>query len=206
MREQERLWPSLRGFGLPVPTRIEILCAPLRRAWSVPAPAGLPSGADEARWFSEYIAATWEEVNRPCSRRVVDQDLAFAETREAAFDPEAAVLVHGDDHSANALQAPGHPPSPPRFKPADPDGLLAEPAYDLAIPTRKWNRELLDGDAARLGHERCGHPSRLTGVHPRGIWKWGFVERVSTGLLALQVDADPSERGMLTPSPSPGRQ
>jgi streptomycin 6-kinase len=102
----------------------------------VPAPAGLPSGAGEARWLSEFIAATWEEVNRPCSRRVVDQDLAFAETREAAFDPEAAVLVHGDDHSANALQAPGHPPSPPRFKPADPDGLLTEPAYDLAIPMR----------------------------------------------------------------------
>jgi streptomycin 6-kinase len=158
----------------------------------------LPSGADEARWLSELIAATWEEVNRPCSRRVVDQALAFAETREAAFDPEAAVLVHGDGHSANALQDPGHPPSPPRFKLADPDGLLAEPAYDLAIPMREWNRGLLDGDAARLGRERYAHLSRLTGVDPRGIWKWGFVERMSTGLLALQVDADPSERGMLT--------
>ena len=100
---------------------------------------------------------------------MVDQALAFAETREAAFDPEAAVLVHGDGHSANALQDPGHPPSPPRFKPADPDGLLAEPAYDLAIPMREWNRGLLDGDAARLGRERYAHPSRLTGVDPRGI-------------------------------------
>jgi hypothetical protein len=41
----------------------------------------------------------------------------------------------------------------------DPDGLLAEPAYDLAIPKREWNRELLDGDAARLGCERCAHLS-----------------------------------------------
>jgi streptomycin 6-kinase len=73
--------------------------------------------------------------------------------------------------------------------------LLADPAYDLAIPMREWNRELLDGDAARLGRERCAHLSRLAGVHPRGIWKWGFVERVATGLLALQVDADSSERG-----------
>ena len=71
----------------------------------------------------------------------------MAETREAAFDPEAAVLGHGD-HSANAMQDPGHPPSPPRFNPADPAGLLAEPAYDLAIPMREWTRELLDGDAA----------------------------------------------------------
>jgi len=99
--------------------------------------------------LSEFIAATWEEVNRPCSRRAVDQALALAETREAAFDSKAAVLVHGDGHSANTLQGTGHAPSPPRFKLVDPDGLLAEPAYDLAIPMREWNRELLDGDAAR---------------------------------------------------------
>ena len=67
----------------------------------------------------------------------------------------------------------------------DPDGLVAEPAYDLAIPMIEWSRELLDGDATRLGRERC-----LTGVDARGIWEWGFVERVSTGLLAIQVGAD----------------
>lgn len=192
---QERLGPSLRGFGMPVPTQIEILCATLRRAWGVPAPAGLPSGAAKARWLSGFIAATWEEVNRPCSRRVIEQALAFAGTREAAFDPGAAVLVHGDAHSANALQDPGHAPA--RFKLVDPDGLLAEPAYDLAIPMREWSRELLDGDAARLGRERCAHLSRLTGVAPRGIWEWGFVERVSTGLLSIQVGADRFGREML---------
>lgn len=193
---QERLGPSLREFGLPVLTQIEILCATLRRAWEMPAPAGLPSGADKARWLSEFIAATWEEVNRPCSRRVIEQALAFAETRKAAFDPEAAVLVHGDAHSANALRDPGHA-STARFKLVDPDGLLAEPAYDLAIPMREWSRQLLDGDAARLGRERCAYLSRLTGVAPRGIWEWGFIERVSTGLLSIQVGADLFGREML---------
>ncbi len=185
---QERLGPSLQRFGLPVPTQIEIICATLRRAWAVPAPAGLPTGANKARWLSEFIAATWEEVNRPCSRRVIEQAPAFAGTRAAAFDPESAVLVHGDAHSANALQDHRHAPS--RFKLVDPDGLLAEPAYDLAIPMREWSRELLDGDPARLGRERCAHLSSLTGVAPRGIWEWGFVERVSTGLLSIQVGAD----------------
>ena len=194
---QERLGPSLGGFGLPVPAQIEILCATLRLAWSVPAPAGLPSGADKARWLSEFIATTWEEVGRPCSRRVIEQALAFAESREAAFDPEAAVLVHGDAHSANALQDPGFAPASARFKLVDPDGLLAEPAYDLAIPMREWSRKLLDGDAARLGRERCAYLSRLTGVEPRGIWEWGFVERVSTGLLSIQVGADQVGREML---------
>ncbi|HEX6709031.1 MAG TPA: aminoglycoside phosphotransferase family protein [Rubrobacter sp.] len=192
---QERLGPSLRGFGLPIPVQIEILCATLKRAWDVPVPAGLPSGAEKARWLSEFIAGMWEEVNRPCSRRVVEQALAFAKIREAAFDPETAVLVHGDAHSANALQDPGQAPT--RFKFVDPDGLVAEPAYDLAIPMREWSRELLDGDAARLGRERCAYLSRLTGVDHRGIWEWGFVERVSTGLLAIQVGADEMGKGML---------
>ncbi len=195
---QERLGPSLREFGLPVPTQIEILCAVLQRAWEVPAPPGLKSGADKARWLSEFIAATWEDLNRPCSWCVIEQALAFAEIREAAFDPEAAVLVHGDAHSANALRDLKHASAPARFKLVDPDGLLAEPAYDVAISMRECSRELLDGDTARLGRERCAYLSHLTGVDPQAIWEWGFVERVSTGLLATRVGADRMGREMLS--------
>jgi streptomycin 6-kinase len=194
---QERLGPSLRRFGLSVSTQIEILCAMLPRTWDVPAPAGLQSGADKARMLSEFIAATWEELNQPCSRHVIEQALAFSEARAAAYDPEAAVLVHCDAHSANALQDPKRTSGQAQFKFIDPDGLLAEPAYDLAIPMREWSRELLDGDTARLGHERCAQLSHLTGVDPRGIWEWGFVERVSTGLLTTRVGADQVGREML---------
>ena len=55
---------------------------------------------------------------------------------------------------------------------------------------REWSGELLGCDAARLGRERCARLSRLTGVDQRAIWEWGFVERVSTGLLATRVGAD----------------
>lgn len=192
---QERLGPPLHESGLPVTVQIEILCTTLRRAWEVPAPSGLTSAADKARWLSAFIAETWEDLNRPCSGRVVEQALSFAETRGAAFDPEAAVLVHGDAHNANALQDPGRAPT--QFKLVDPDGLLAEPAYDLAIPMREWSGELLNGDAARRGHERCAHLSHLTGVDPRPIWEWGFVERVSTGLLATAVGAERLGKEML---------
>lgn len=192
---QERLGPSLRESGLPVRAQIRLLCATLGSAWEVPAPAGLPSGAEKARWLSEFISATWNELNEPCSRRVIENALVFAEVREAAFDPETALLVHGDAHNANALRDPGH--SPPRFKLVDPDGLLAEPAYDLAIPMREWSTELLASDATRRGRERCAYLSRLTGVDARAIWEWGFVERVSTGLLATKVGADEMGREML---------
>ena len=193
----ERLGPSLGEAGLPVRAQIEAHCAALRRAWEVPAPEGLPSGAEKARWLSGFIAATWEELDRPCSRRVIGRALAFAESREAAHDPRAAVLVHGDAHNANALRDPEDASAPARYKLVDPDGLLAEPAYDLAIPMREWSGELLDGDAARLGRERCAYLSRLTGVEPRGIWEWGFVERVSTGLLSTRVGDDRTGKEML---------
>jgi streptomycin 6-kinase len=194
---QERLGPSLRESGLPVHAQIGLLCATLRRAWEVPAPAGLPSGAEKARWLSGFIAATWEGTNRPCSRRVVERALDFAGSRETAHDPGTAVLVHGDAHNTNALRDCGLASDPARYKLVDPDGLLAEPAYDLAIPMREWSRELLGGDPARLGRERCAHLARLTGVDPQGIWEWGFVERVSTGLLATQVGARWMGREML---------
>jgi streptomycin 6-kinase len=195
---QERLGPSLRGSGLSVPARIEILCATLRSAWEVPAPPGLPSGEAKARWLSGFIAATWEELGRPCSWPVVERALAFAKDREAAFDPAASVLVHGDAHDANALRTLDKCPSDPaRFKLVDPDGLLAEPAYDLGILMREWSGELLCGDAARLGRQRCARLARLTGVDPRSIWEWGFVERVSTGLLATQVGAGRVGKEML---------
>ena len=186
---QERLGPSLRESGLPVPDRVEILCATLRGAWETPPPPGLQTGSEKARWLSGFIAATWEETNRPCSRRVVERAQAFAEARRAAFDPAASVLVHGDAHDANALRAGEGTRGRARFKLVDPDGLLAEPAYDLGILLREWSGGLLGGDAMRLGRERCAHLSRLTGVDPRAIWEWGFVERVSTGLLATRVGA-----------------
>lgn len=43
---QERLGPSLRVFDLPVPSQLEILCSTLQRAWTTPAPQGLPTGVD----------------------------------------------------------------------------------------------------------------------------------------------------------------
>lgn len=194
---QERLGPSLEESGLPVPARVEILCATLQSAWDVPPPAGLQTGAEKARWLSGFVAAAWEETNRPCSRRVVEQALAFAEAREAAFDPAASVLVHGDAHDANALRATERTRGRSKFKFVDPDGILAEPAYDLGILMREWSEELLGPDAARLGRERCARLARLTGVDPRAIWEWGFVERVSTGLLVAQLGTEKLGREML---------
>ena len=98
------------------------------------------------------------------------------------------MLVHGDVHQWNALQ------SADGFKLVDPDGLLAEPEYDLGIIMREDPVELLEQGS----RERAHRLASLTGLDPTAIWEWGVVERVSTGLLCTQIDLQPVGRDMLS--------
>jgi streptomycin 6-kinase len=142
----ERPGRSLNHLALPIARRHEILCSAAARVWR-PAPGcGLPNGADKGRWLAGFILATWEELGRPCSERAIADALACHDHRIAAHDDERAVLVHGDVHQWNALQAGGG-----GFKLVDPDGLLAEAEYDLGIVMREDPLELLQGDP----HERA---------------------------------------------------
>jgi streptomycin 6-kinase len=183
----ERLGPSLHDLGLPIDERHRILTAAAARVWR-PAPGcGLPTGADKGRWLADFIATTWEQLDRPCSERAVDDALACAARRLAAHDDERAVLVHGDVHEWNALQAADG------FKLVDPDGLLAEAEYDLGVLMREDPLELLDTDPFERAHRLAG----WTGLDATAIWEWGVVERVSTGLLCTSIDLQPVGRRML---------
>jgi streptomycin 6-kinase len=177
----ERLGASVHDLGLPIAQRHEILCATAQRVWRPSPGADLPTGEEKARGLAEWIAQTWEELDRPCSAAAVDQALACADRRAQAHDPARAVLVHGDVHQWNALQAgEGH-------KLVDPDGLVAEPEYDLGIIMREDPLELLEEDAMA----RSGRLAARTGLDAVAIWEWGVVERVSTGLLGTKVGLQP---------------
>lgn len=183
----ERLGRSLHELALPLHRRLDILCTTASRVWR-PAPgSGLPTGAEKARWLAEAVVRLWEELDRPCSARAVDHALACAERRDAAHDDERAVLVHGDVHRWNALEAGDG------FKLVDPDGLLAEPEYDLGILLREDPVELLDGDP----RDRARMLAARTGLDAEAIWEWGVVERVSTGLLGTEVGLQPVAAEML---------
>ncbi len=184
----ERLGRSLHQLGLPIAQRHEILCSAAERIWRPAPDAGLPTGADKGRRLAGYIEATWAELDRPCTERAVDHALACAARRVAAHDDKRAVLVHGDVHEWNALQAPGG-----GFKLVDPDGLLAEPEYDLGVMMREDPVELLDGDP----RERARWLAGRCGLDETAIWEWGVVERVSTGLLATRIGLQPVGRQML---------
>jgi streptomycin 6-kinase len=180
----ERLGRSLYLLQLPVEERHAILVSAARRIWRPAPDAGLPTGAAKARWLAELIVSMWEELGRPCSERAVEHALACAERRGAAHRDETAVLVHGDVHQWNALEAGDG------FKLVDPDGLLAEPEYDLGIVMRE---DPLESDL----RQRSVWLAKRTGLDADAIWEWGVVERVSTGLFGTRVGLQPIARQML---------
>lgn len=180
----ERLGPQLAELGWPAPRQVEALCETLRSAWRAPPDtSAFTTGAEKAAELSRFTAEIWEELGRPCSAAAVERAQAYARERAAAFVPASAVLAHGDAHAWNALQAPGGD----GFRFVDPDGLFIEPAYDLGVVMREWAGDLMDGDPLERGRARCLQLSGLTGVDPRAIWQWGFMERVSSGLLCLKL-------------------
>jgi streptomycin 6-kinase len=182
----ERLGPSLSSLGWSVEAQIESMLETLRTAWiKLPDASGFMTGAEKARSLLVFMREMWAETGRGWPAAVIKAACACAEEREAAYSPSTAVLGHGDGHSANTLLVPDS--DPPRFKFVDPDGLFIEPAYDLGILMRDWTDELLAGDPLADGLVRCRHLAAQTSVPARAIWQWGFIERVSTGLLLEQL-------------------
>ncbi len=183
----ERLGPSMFALGLPYEHRLPALCDAAAAIWRPAPDCGLPTGAEKAEWLIDFITATWVDLERPCSGRTIEHALACARRRKEAHDDEHAVLVHGDVQQWNALQAGDG------FKLVDPDGLLAEPEYDLGVILREDPDEPLAADpmaTARWMADRHG-------LDATAIFEWGVVERVSTGLVATQIDLQPVGRQML---------
>ena len=184
----ERLGRPMNELGLPIEQRHEHLCAAALKIWRPAAGCDLPTGAWKGRWLAEAIARMWEELGHPCTEQAVRHAMDCAARRAAAHDDERAVLVHGDVHEWNALR------SGDGFKLADPDGLLAEPEYDLGVMMREDPVELMRGDPRDRAWSlarRCG------GLDPVAVWEWGVAERVSTGLVCAQIDLQPVGRQML---------
>jgi streptomycin 6-kinase len=176
----ERLGPSMFTLGVPYEQRVPLLCDAAAALWRPAPDAGFMTGAEKGAWLMTEIERRWELLDRPCARRTVEHALVCAARRVAAHDDERAVLVHGDVHRWNALQTLDGS----SFKLVDPDGLLAEAEYDLGIIMRE---DPTEGDL----HERARFLATRTGLDVDAIWDWGVVERLSTALLAIEIDLQP---------------
>jgi streptomycin 6-kinase len=177
----ERLGRSMYELKLPIRRRHEVLCDVAARVWRPAPDCGLPTGADKAQWLIDFIGATWKALARPCSERTVEHALECAARRITAHDDERARLVHGDVQQWNTLEAKDG------FALVDPDGLLADPEYDLGIIMREDPIELMrDGP-----HERARWLAERTALDAKRIWEWGVIERLATGLLAISIGLQP---------------
>lgn len=180
----EELGRPLATAGLPIEHQLTVLAGLVASAWQPLGDAtGWRTGADQAQWLHDFVGSTWEVLGRPCPERVIGLARERARARRDAFDPDRAVLIHGDAHPWNALEGR----SVGAYKLIDPDGMVSEPAHDLAIPLRQWNDEVLAGDGPAVVDGWCEHLRAQTGVAADAIWDWAFVERVSTGLFLLQL-------------------
>jgi streptomycin 6-kinase len=177
----ERLGPNLDDLGMPLPELLLTVATTLGAFWRPVDPGiELPTSVEHVQRLGAGIVSTWEQLGRPCPRDVIDRALTCCDDRAAAFDPTRAVLVHGDAHGWNTLEADGG------FKLVDPEGVRSEPAHDLGVPMREYNEPLIAGDTARRVRERAELLAAWCDVDPHAVWQWGFIERVSTGLLNLR--------------------
>ncbi len=175
----ERLGPSMYDLDVPRRQRHELLLggdAAVATGRSERPPA---ARHEKARWTIERLDHVWEQGGRACSKRVLANTIACAERRADAHDDARAVLCHGDLHELNALQADDG-----TFKLIDPEGVVAEPEYDLGVIMRN-----APGDDDL--HERADWLAAATGCNRTAIWEWGTAERVLSGMWCRIVGNQP---------------
>ena len=90
------------ALELPPTEQLSVLGRLLGRVWRAPPDPG--QARDKAAELAELVLQQWEQLGRPCGEQVVEQALQCARRRSAAFDPEAAVVLHGDAAAANAAR------------------------------------------------------------------------------------------------------
>jgi streptomycin 6-kinase len=186
----ERLGRAIVELDLTVDDRIDGIAETVARGWAAPLPAEIVrTGADQADFLDRFIAVRWHRLGEPCSEHVIRAARRGALARRDAFEPDRAVLVHGDAHATNVLEDPA---SPGRCKLIDPDAMRSEPAHDLGIVIRDERAALLrEATPAETVGAWCERLAALCDdVDPPAIWDWALAERVSTGLFLLELGDD----------------
>lgn len=150
----------------------------LRLAWQLPLSQG-----DASESKARGLLGILDELGaRYGADAPAALELAAHYAERLAQTERAEVVCHGDPHAGNVLQRGDG------WALIDPDGFVGERAYDLGVLLRDGCREIVEaeshrpGDGVRLLHTSCLLLAHLAGVEAERIWRWAFVERVTTGL------------------------
>ncbi len=178
----ERLGRPLGRLGLSIEAELDAIARTLPMGWRRVPGSPLTTDAQKVVWLRGVIEGRWSSLGEPCTKRTVRLAVEYTHLREEAFDPDEALLIHGDAHPDNILETS---PGSGTYALIDPAGLVGEPAHDLAVPLRERTDLLLAGDAAELLRTWCETLADATGVDAVAIWQWAYIERVATGFIFL---------------------
>ena len=184
----ESLGPALTSSRLPPEEQLAILVDTLRNAWQ---PAAGPPEIDKAVGLRRLIERCAPQAGRNWPAAVFEQALTYADHLVGA-GVAALVVVHGDPHPGNALRSD----EGTGYRFVDPDGFVADRAYDLGVTLRDWSSRLLAGGRSTL-EGYCDLVAERSGVDRDRIWRWAYLERVSTGLYVLDFGAEAVGRPFL---------
>ncbi len=179
----ERLGAPLSTMNLSVNEQIEIICKALNNTWRTPINKNLalPKGAECTSWFKGFFEEMRDKAYG--SSKVIDKAIEFIKSREDNFKESEMVLIHGDAHSSNILK---DIKNTNEYKFIDPDGAYYEKSCDLGVLMREWHFEY-EENPSEVALKRCELLHKLTGVDKRGIWEWGYIQMVSTGLVLMLI-------------------
>lgn len=174
----ERLGESLWDVRDDLDGQARVIVPLLRRAWTVPREVGRPfeSKAAGLRRILERLGPRYG-ARAPA---VLRQAAGYAD--RLAVDEAPEVVCHGDPHAGNVLRRGAG------WALIDPDGFAGERAYDLGVVLRDACLEFAEAETVRpwggveLLRSGCRVLADLGEVPAERIWRWGFVERVTTGL------------------------
>jgi streptomycin 6-kinase len=174
----ERLGEGLWSAAPTLVEQAKVVVPVLQDAWRVPLECGSP--------FEGKASSLLGVLAELAPRYGGGHPGAVALARRYAIDLAASerpeVVCHGDPHPGNVLRRHAG------WALIDPDGFVGERAYDLGVVLRDACREIVAAEACEPGsgvsrlREACRQVAGLADVDPDRVWRWGLVERVTTGL------------------------
>ncbi len=174
----ERLGGTLWGVWSDLVGQARTIVPLLRRAWAVPVAVGRPFESK----VSGLRGILADLGRRYCEAAPTALEFAAGYADQLAADERAEVVCHGDPHAGNVLRRGDG------WALIDPDGFVGERAYDLGVVLRDACLEFADAETGRPGagvallREGCQVLAEWGEAAPERVWRWGFVERVTTGL------------------------
>ena len=168
------LWAEFPTLG----EQGSIIVCLLRDAWRVPLDRGKAFDG-KASGLLRILAELGPRYGKGHAQ-AIDRAIQYAHELAASERPE--VVCHGDAHAGNVLRRGSG------WALIDPDGFVGERSYDVGVVLRDASGEIAGAELSESGsgaatlRQECQRLGELADVDPERVWRWAFVERVTTGL------------------------